>query len=85
MALTYSVEGTLRYPVRIRYLRERRDDTDELPLVQVPVAEGSRRDPAGQLLAAPTVYTLAFTGTTTDAHTLLGQLALTDQRNFTDP
>ena len=26
MAVTYSVEGALRYPVRIRYLRERRDD-----------------------------------------------------------
>jgi Cu(I)/Ag(I) efflux system membrane protein CusA/SilA len=83
MALTYSVEGTLRYPVRIRYLRERRDDTDELPLVQVPVAEGHGAIPLAQLLAAPTVYTLDFTGSSTDAHTLPGQLTLNDQRNFT--
>ncbi len=83
MALTYSVEGTLRYPVRIRYLRERRDDTDELPLVQVPVTEGHGAIPLAQLLATPTVYTLDFSNSPTDAHALLGQLSLTDQRNFT--
>lgn len=83
MALTYSVEGALRYPVRIRYLRERRDDIDELPLVQIPVAEGHGAIPLAQLLAAPTVYTLDFTGSSTDAHTMLGQLSLTDQRNLT--
>jgi Cu(I)/Ag(I) efflux system membrane protein CusA/SilA len=38
MAITTSVEGTLRYPVRIRYLRERRDDADELLQLRVPAA-----------------------------------------------
>jgi Cu(I)/Ag(I) efflux system membrane protein CusA/SilA len=82
MAITYSVEGTLRYPVRIRYLRERRDDPDELRLVQVPVAEGHGAIPLTQLLATPTVYTLSFPEGTTDAHTFLDQLSLTDQRNY---
>ena len=40
MAVTYSVEGALRYPVRIRYQRERRDDADEIMQLQVPVTAG---------------------------------------------
>ena len=83
MAITYTVEGTLRYPVRIRYFRERRDDSDELPLVQVPVAEGHGAIPLAQLLAAPSVYTLRFDGTTEHAHGLLARLPLGDQRNYT--
>ncbi len=79
MALTYSVEGALRYPVRIRYLRERRDDTDELPLVQVPVPGGMGSVPLAALLAAPTVYTLDLP----DAHAFPAALAPADQRNYT--
>ena len=41
--MTYSVEGALRYPVRIRYLRERRDDPDELLQLQVPAATDTAR------------------------------------------
>ena len=61
MALTYSVEGALRYPVRIRYLRERRDDPDELTQIQIPVTAGHGAIPLSSLLAAPTVYTLELT------------------------
>jgi len=58
MAITYSVEGALRYPVRIRYLRERRDDADEILQVHVPVTSGHGAIPLSSLLAIPTVYTL---------------------------
>ena len=51
MPVTTSVEGALRYPVRIRYLRERRDDPDELALVQVPVTAGHGAIPLASLLA----------------------------------
>jgi copper/silver efflux system protein len=60
MASTYSVEGALRYPVRIRYLRERRDDPDELLQLQVPAATGHGAIPLTNLLAIPTTYTLEF-------------------------
>jgi len=83
MAITYSVEGTLQYPVRIRYHRERRDDTDELPLVQVPVAEGHGAIPLAQLLAVPTVYALGFENSEINAHALLAELSLSEQRNYT--
>jgi Cu(I)/Ag(I) efflux system membrane protein CusA/SilA len=84
MAITYSVEGALRYPIRVRYLRERRDDPDELMLVQVPAADGSGAIPLSSLLAAPTVYTLAFEDGGTNAATeFVGELPLEHQRNFT--
>jgi Cu(I)/Ag(I) efflux system membrane protein CusA/SilA len=60
MAVTYSVEGALRYPVRVRYLRERRDDPDELMLVQVPATSGHGAIPLSSLVAAPRVYSLEF-------------------------
>jgi Cu(I)/Ag(I) efflux system membrane protein CusA/SilA len=82
MAVTYSVEGALRYPVRVRYLRERRDDPDELMLVQVPAASGHGAIPLASLVAAPRVYTLEFGGPGT-AELFLGKLTLTQQRNFT--
>ena len=82
MALTYSVEGALRYPVRIRYLRERRDDPDELTQVQVPVTGAHGAIPLSSLLAAPTVYTLDFSSAAQLA-TLSSQLSLTHQRNLT--
>jgi Cu(I)/Ag(I) efflux system membrane protein CusA/SilA len=79
MAVTYSVEGALRYPVRIRYLRERRDDPDELTQLQVPVTAGHGAIPLSSLLAAPTVYTLE----TPDTAALLAALPLAHQRNIT--
>jgi Cu(I)/Ag(I) efflux system membrane protein CusA/SilA len=82
MALTYSVEGALRYPVRIRYLRERRDDPDELTQIQIPAAAGHGAVPLSSLLAAPTVYTLDF-ASTAELSTLNSQLSLTHQRNLT--
>ncbi|HEX2851988.1 MAG TPA: efflux RND transporter permease subunit [Opitutaceae bacterium] len=89
MAVTYSVEGALRYPVRIRYLRERRDDPDELLQLQIPAASGHGAIPLGNLLAIPTVHVLEFergmgvppmSGTTGGTPV---PLPLAQQRNFT--
>jgi copper/silver efflux system protein len=78
MASTYSVEGALRYPVRIRYLRELRDDPDELLQLRVPLPVGNAAIPLASLLAAPTVYMLESDRLTA----LSAQLALAHQRNF---
>ncbi len=83
MAVTYSVEGALRYPVRIRYLRERRDDIDELLQLQIPAAAGHGAIPLTSLLAIPTVHVLKFAASSPDAPTVLGELPLTTQRNIT--
>jgi Cu(I)/Ag(I) efflux system membrane protein CusA/SilA len=98
MAVTYSVEGALRYPVRVRYQRERRDDPDELLLLQVPAAAGHGAIPLSNLLAIPTVYTLDFNEAlaSSPANALaangppaiptasfLARLPLTQQRNVT--
>jgi Cu(I)/Ag(I) efflux system membrane protein CusA/SilA len=80
MAVTYSVEGALRYPVRIRYLRERRDDPDELLQLQVPAAAGHGAIPLTNLLAIPTVHILELSE---DASALSARLPLSAQRNFT--
>ncbi len=84
MPVTYSVEGTLRYPVRIRYARERRDDPDELIQLQIGLAAGHGAIPLTNLLAAPTTYTLEFPagdGAMT-AQAFLATLPLTHQRNY---
>ena len=83
MAVTYSVEGALQYPVRIRYQRERRDDPDELLQLQVPVSGGHGAIPLTNLLAHPMVSTLEFPEAALDASGLLARLSLTDQRNLT--
>lgn len=83
MALTYSVEGTLNYPVRIRYSRERRDDADELVQLQVPANGEHGAVPLTNLLAIPTVYTLALSDTAPDTGALLPRLPLAVQRNTT--
>lgn len=83
MATTYSVEGALRYPVRIRYLRERRDDPDELLQLQVPAASGHGAVPLTNLLAIPTVHLLEFAGNAPDARAMSLRLPLAHQRNFT--
>ena len=83
MALIYSVEGALRYPVRVRYARERRDDPDELLQLQVGLAAGHGAIPLSSLLAAPTVYTLEFPADGPDTHAFLAKLPLAAQRNFT--
>ncbi|MDP1581480.1 MAG: efflux RND transporter permease subunit [Candidatus Didemnitutus sp.] len=80
MAVTYSVEGALRYPVRIRYARERRDDPDELLELRVPVGESAV--PLSNLLAKPTVHVLALAETGLDAAALSARLPLAHQRNF---
>ena len=46
--LTTSVEGRERYPIRVRYLRELRDDLDDLERVLVPTSTGALV-PIGQL------------------------------------
>ncbi|MFM9081927.1 MAG: efflux RND transporter permease subunit [Opitutaceae bacterium] len=79
MAVAYSVEGALRYPIRIRYARERRDDDDELTQVQVPAAEGHGAIPLSSLLATPVVHEIE----TTDTAALLAALPLAAQRNLT--
>ncbi len=82
MPVTYSVEGALRYPVRIRYLRERRDDPDELVQLRVPAASGMGSIPLTHLLAIPTVHVLEFEGAF-DATALSRRLPLSHQRNYT--
>nr|MBA3684199.1 efflux RND transporter permease subunit [Planctomycetota bacterium] len=63
MPVSWSVEANQRYGIRLRYLRERRDDPDELALLQVPVmTDGHGAIALSSLVAAPRVYTLAFTG-----------------------
>ena len=83
MAVTYSVEGALRYPVRIRYLRERRDDRDELPQLQIPAAVGHGAIPLTNLLAIPTVHVLELAEGAPDATAMSAKLPLAHQRNFT--
>ncbi|MBC8041779.1 MAG: efflux RND transporter permease subunit, partial [Opitutaceae bacterium] len=79
MPVTTSVEGALRYPVRIRYLRERRDDPDELLGLQVGMTGEHGAVPLSSLLAKPTTFTLEVPSTSA----LLATLSLTHQRNFT--
>ena len=84
MAVTYSVEGALRYPVRIRYLRERRDDPDELLQLQVPAADAKHGAiPLTSLLAVPTVHRLEFPADAADAASFRARLPVADQRNYT--
>ncbi len=81
MPATFSVEGALRYPVRIRYLRERRDDADELLQLQIAAPMGTGSIPLASLLAAPTTYTLEFAEGAPDATAFLATLPLKHQRN----
>ena len=46
--LTMSVEGRERYPIRVRYLRELRDNFDELERILVPTSSGAHI-PIGQV------------------------------------
>lgn len=46
--LTTTVEGRERYPVRVRYQRERRDQIEQLSTILVP-AHGGKQIPLGQL------------------------------------
>jgi len=46
--ITTTVEGRERYPVRVRYLRELRDDIEALERILVPAADGAQI-PLGQL------------------------------------
>jgi copper/silver efflux system protein len=82
MPLSYSVEGNLRYPIRIRYHRELRDDVDEVLQLQVPL-EGGAAVPLSSLLATPTVHVLEFAHSSLDAHAFWSQLPLSVQRNYT--
>ena len=79
MPVTWSVEGALRYPVRIRYERELRDDPDEL-LGLLIGRDGERGGvPLARLLATPTTHTLELPEPADD---FLAKLPLTHQRNF---
>lgn len=83
MAVTYSVEGALRYPVRIRYARELRDDADELLSLRIaPPGAAMGGVPLTSLLATPTVHVLEF-GAGVSAQEFGASLPLTAQRNFT--
>ncbi|MBF0244102.1 MAG: efflux RND transporter permease subunit [Planctomycetes bacterium] len=42
MKITSSVEGRERYPIRVRYQRERRDSIDELKDILIPTPEGAQ-------------------------------------------
>ncbi|MBI5940688.1 MAG: efflux RND transporter permease subunit [Caulobacterales bacterium] len=81
MPVTFSVEGTQRYGVRLRYLRERRDDFDEMSLMQVPIGSGKHGAIALQsLVAVPVVHTIALEDGLAAKDWLPGQ-TLTVQRN----
>ena len=73
------VDGALRYPVRVRQDRERRDDPDELAEARVPLPGSRGSVPLTHLLAAPEILTLA----TPDPAALLRALPLARQRGFT--
>ncbi len=60
MPLAWTVEGAQRYGIRLRYLRERRDDADELDQVQIPGAAGHGAIPLRSLAAIPQVHVLAL-------------------------
>ncbi len=80
MPIVFSVEGTQRYAVRLRYLRERRDDVDEMGLMQVPIGSGQHGAIALQsLVAVPVVHSIALDGIT--ASEWLPTQSLTTQRN----
>ncbi len=88
MPAAWSVEGALRYPVRVRLARELRDDPDEFEQLRVAVggmesmgAPGSV--PLASLLARPVTYELEFPAGAPDAHAFLATLPLAHQRNFT--
>lgn len=46
--LTRTIEGRERYPVRVRYVRERRDNIEALAAIAVPTADG-QHVPLGQI------------------------------------
>jgi copper/silver efflux system protein len=82
MPLAWSVEGTQRYAVRVRYARERRDDHDEIDQVQVPRGNGLHGAiPLASLAARPVEHDLRLDGI--DAPTWLRLQALGTQRNAT--
>jgi Cu(I)/Ag(I) efflux system membrane protein CusA/SilA len=47
--VTTTIEGRERYPVNVRYMRDFRSDADALSRVLVPVADGQRQIPLGEL------------------------------------
>ena len=47
--VTTTIEGRARFPVNVRYMRDFRADRNALERVLVPVAEGQRHVPLGQL------------------------------------
>ena len=49
MKITNTVEGRERYPVRVRYPRELRDDPDKLKKILVPTPTGAQV-PLGELV-----------------------------------
>jgi len=53
--VTTSVQGGERYPVNVRYMRDFRSDLGALSRVLVPVGEGQRQIPLGQLATIRTV------------------------------
>ena len=82
MPMTYSVEGALRYPVRIRYFRELRDDPDELLHLPLAMGNGMGSVPLDSLLAKPVVHMLEFPEGTAGARAFIQSLPLDHQRNY---
>ncbi len=81
MPVAWSVEGALRYPVRIRYARELRDDPDELENLLIGMSGEHGAIPLRSLLAIPNTYTIEITQGTVDD--FLATLPLREQRNLT--
>jgi copper/silver efflux system protein len=87
MSVAWSVEGTKRYGVRLRYYRERRDDADEIDQVLIPRGKQVNDEqahgaiPLGLLVKRPVVYDLALSGISAEAW--LRAQTLSTQRNTT--
>ena len=52
--VTVTVEGRARYPVNVRYLRDYREDPEAIRRVLIPVGEGKRQIPLGDLATVRT-------------------------------
>jgi Cu(I)/Ag(I) efflux system membrane protein CusA/SilA len=82
MPLAWSIEGTQRYGVRVRYARERRDDHDEIDQVQVPRGNGQHGAiPLSLLAARPVEHDVRLEGI--QATAWLRLQSLSTQRNAT--
>jgi len=82
MPLAFTIEGTQRYPVRLRYYRELRDDVDELMDLQIPLMGAGGSVPLSSLVARPQILSLRFKHEDRGPDSLLHALPLAYQRSY---